>query len=228
MTAGESEEELTSPLPPLAYSACNRGVFRASMRNLFRMLPLSVLLLAVCIAAACRQQQEPPAPAYTPTATVKDLMQGMIDRSADDVWLSVTSVHTEKGVIDTRPQNDEEWLKVRHGALALAEAANLLMIPGRRVARPGEKSETPGVELEPEEMDELIAKDREGWNMRARALHEAALATLKAVDAKDADKVFELGEQIELACEGCHSHYWYPNEKIPELTTDTAPSSTSP
>ena len=192
------------------------------MRNLFPVRLLSVLLLTVCVAAACRQQQqEPPSPVYTPTATVKDLMQGMIDTSADDVWLSVTSVHTEKGVVDTRPQNDEEWLKVRYGALVLAEAANLLIIPGRRVARPGEKSETPGVELEPEEMDELIAKDRAGWNTRAQALREAALATLKAIDARDADKVFELGETIEMACEGCHSHYWYPNEKIPELTPET-------
>jgi cytochrome c556 len=195
------------------------------MRNPFHALLMSMLILAVA-AAACRSQ--PPEPVYTPTATVKDLMQGLIDKSADDVWLSVTTVHSEQGVVETRPQNDEEWLKVRHGALALAEAANLLMIPGRRVARPGEKSETPGVELEPEEMDELIAKDPAGWYMRSQALRSAALATLKAVDAKDADKVFELGEQIEHACEGCHSHYWYPNEKIPELSSDSAPASTSP
>jgi hypothetical protein len=95
------------------------------------------------------------------------------------------------------------------------------MIPGRRVARPGEKSETPGVELEPEEMDALIAKDRSAWNARARALHDAAFATLQAVEAKDSNKVFELGEQIEMACEGCHSAYWYPNEKIPDFPSDT-------
>ena len=37
------------------------------------------------------------------------------------------------------------------------------------------------------------------------------------MDKKDADKVFAIGEHIERACENCHSHYWYPNEKIPEL-----------
>ena len=38
-------------------------------------------------------------------------MQGLIDKSADDVWLSVTTVHSEQGVVETRPRNDEEWLK---------------------------------------------------------------------------------------------------------------------
>ena len=101
----------------------------------------------------------------------------------------------------------------------------MLMIPGRRVARPGEKSETPGVELEPEEMDALIAKDPAAFHKRAADLRTAALEVLDAVDKKDADKVFAIGEHIERACENCHTHYWYPNEKIPPVeitsTTDT-------
>jgi hypothetical protein len=151
---------------------------------------------------------------------VKDLMLSIVDPSADVVWLSVTTVHSEKGIVETKPRNDEEWLKVRHGAIALAEAANLLMMPGRKVAPPGHKSETPGIELEPEEMDVLIAKDRATWNQRAKALHDAATEVLAAVDAKDSDKVFEIGEHIERACENCHTHYWYPNEVIPDTPAE--------
>ena len=44
---------------------------------------------------------------------------------------------------------------------------------------------------------------------------------ITAVDAKDADKVFELGELIEASCENCHRQYWYPNEVIPEFPSDT-------
>jgi cytochrome c556 len=156
-----------------------------------------------------------------PTATIKDLMLSVIDGAADVVWLSVTTVVDEKGMLETKPITDEDWVKVRHGAVTLMEAANLLMIPGRRVARPGEKSETPGVELEPEEMDALIAKDRAAWNARAKALHDVVEQVVQAIDKKDAEKVFELGEQIELACEGCHKQYWYPNEVIPEFPSDT-------
>ena len=48
-------------------------------------------------------------------------------------------------------------------------------------------------------------------------MHDAAVQALGAIDAKDAPKLFELGEAIEMACEHCHSRYWYPNEKIPSF-----------
>jgi cytochrome c2 len=53
--------------------------------------------------------------------------------------------------------------------------------------------------------------------MRARALHEAATKALSAIEAQDADRLFEIGEEIEHACEGCHSAFWYPNEVLPPL-----------
>ena len=183
----------------------------------------AVVLLVFLAAAAAGCQSQPaappaaPTPQYLPTATIKELMLSVIDPSADVVWLSVTAVVDEKGLLETSPKSDEEWVKVRHGAVTLMEAANLLLVPGRRVAKPGEKSETPGVELEPEEMDALIAKDRPAWESRAKALHDVVYTVIQAIDAKDSQKVFELGEQIELACENCHKQYWYPNEVIPEF-----------
>ena len=180
-----------------------------------------LLTVTAALTPACEggsaESEAPAALPFTPTATIKDLMLGLVDTNADVVWLAVTAVHTEQGVEETKPQNEEEWNKVRLGAVALAEASNLLLIPGRRVARPGEKSEAPGVELEPEEMDKLIADNRNEWTRRAVALNEAATAALRAIDARDPEKLFELGEQIELACEGCHTEFWYPNEEIPPV-----------
>ena len=191
-----------------------------SMRNVHWLLLLGAALFFLSLTGACKGQQSEarqpdPQPEYTTTATVKDLMVSIVDPSADVVWNSVTTVLSTKGIKETAPQNDEEWKNVRQGAIRLAEAGNLLMIPGRRVGRPGEKSETPGVELEPQEMDALIAQDRGTWITRAKALHDASAAALDAIDQKDAPKLFEVGEQIERACENCHTHYWYPNEKIP-------------
>jgi len=182
-------------------------------------------LAALCItAAACSKSEPAPAataaadaPQYQPAATVKDLMQSIVDPSADLVWNAVTTVQTAKGTVDKAPQTPEEWLKVRHGAVGLSEGANLLMMPGRHVAQAHEKSDTPGVELEPAEMEVLINKDRAAFNQRAKALHEAGMAAVAAADAKDAQKLFEKALEDERACENCHSHYWYPNEKIPEV-----------
>lgn len=194
----------------------------AIMRRTPLVLCGSVALLAVLIAAGCRRASEAAAPegALPPFATeltIKDLMLNVIDTNADVVWLSVTTVASDKGLVETRPTTDEEWAKVKGAAITLAEAANLLMIPGRKVAPDDHKSEVPGIELEGHEMDALIAKDPQAFYKHARDLYAAAMLAARAADKKDADKVFEVGEAIEHACEGCHRAYWYPNEKIPEL-----------
>jgi hypothetical protein len=194
-----------------------------NMGGVSRGAAAGAVLLVCATAAAChggqRRVSASEALPYAPMATIKDLMQSIVDPSAAAVWLSVTTVLSDKGTVETMPKTDEDWARVRHGAVALTEASNLLMMPGRHVARPGEKSEAPGVELEPSEMEVLIAKDRAGWIERAQALHEAGVEVLQAVDARDPQRIFELGEHIERACENCHTHYWYPNEKIPPVPT---------
>jgi len=158
---------------------------------------------------------------YYASLPVNELMPHVMQYAGDGIWKRQGYIVNATGEHSLFPKNDEEWKKVRQGAIALTEASNLLMMPGRHVAAPGEKSETPGVELEPSEMEELINKDRASWVMRATKLHEAGLAAVQAVDAKDPQKVFEVGEQIEQACENCHRQYWYPNEQIPPVPAST-------
>ena len=104
------------------------------------------LILVVCAAVAagsCQSKQpEPAAPAadqppYTTTATVKDIMLHIVDPAGDMVWDSVATVIDKGGIHETAPKTDEEWFKVRSGLIMLIEGSNLLMIPGRKVARPG-------------------------------------------------------------------------------------------
>jgi hypothetical protein len=192
------------------------------MRRTPLVLYGSVALLLVLVAAGCRRDgaaaaSEAALPPFANDLTIKDLMLNVVDTNADVVWLSVTTVASDKGLVETRPTTDEEWTKVKGAAITLAEAANLLMIPGRKVAPDDHKSEVPGIELEGHEMDALIAKDPQAFYKHARDLYAAAMLAAQAADKKDADKVFEVGEAIEHACEGCHRAYWYPNEKIPEL-----------
>ena len=195
-----------------------------------RIRSLIVVVFAAVAAGSCQSKPAEPAaptadqPPYTTTATVKDIMLHIIDPAGDMVWDAVATTIDKGGIHEIAPKTDEEWFKVRSGLIMMIEGSNLLMIPGRKVARPGEKSETPGVELEPSEMDELIAKDRGAWYQRAKALHDVAQSVLEIVEKKDAQKLFDVGEDIDRACENCHRQYWYPNEKIPDFP-GSAPSS---
>jgi hypothetical protein len=44
-------------------------------------------------------------------------------------------------------------------------------------------------------------------------LQDAAAASLQAVQAKDKDALLQAIDKIDKACENCHLHYWYPNDK---------------
>jgi hypothetical protein len=190
-------------------------------------LALGAALLAGCSSPPA-PPPAPPAPPYKATATMKEIMQFIIDPAADDVWQAVMTVDSTQGTVETVPRSDEDWLKARRGALTLIEASNLLMTPGRKVGHPHDKSEVPGVELEPEEMEANIARDLPEFYKAALRLHDAGIQALAAITAKDAPRLFEVGETIELACEHCHSRYWYPNEKIPAFPDPPAQPRQSP
>ena len=53
-----------------------------------------------------------------------------------------------------------------------------------------------------------------GWTMLGIVWGLAAVGlALKAVAAKDTDALFHSIDSIDKACESCHLHYWYPNDK---------------
>jgi hypothetical protein len=89
------------------------------------------------------------------------------------------------------------------------EASNMLLIPGRHVARPGEKGD-PRVELPPEQIEALINQDRANFTKLASGLYDSVLPVLRAIDKKDKDALLEAGDAIDQACENCHFTYWYP------------------
>jgi len=174
-----------------------------------------LLLLAGCNASQ-PQSQAPSAPEYRTTATVKDIMDALVDPGSDYIWDSVETIVSAKGTEEKAPHTDEDWKQVRNHAIMLLEATNLLQIPGRHVAKPGEKAEDPKVELSPDQIEESINKDRASWIKYAHGLHDATMEAFKAIEAKDTEGLLNAGDGIDNACEKCHLQYWYPNEKRPE------------
>ena len=120
------------------------------------------ILAGLCLAiTACTNGEVPPgSPALARPATIKDIMDSMVDPSGDFLFESVVQIADENGIREIAPQTDEEWEEVRHHALVLLEAPNLLVMDGRKVARSGEKAENPDVELQPEEIQAMIDGDR--------------------------------------------------------------------
>ena len=146
-------------------------------------------------------------------ATIKDIMHSMVDPSGDFVFKSVQQIADEHGIREKAPETDAEWRDVRDHLSVLLDVPNALTTEGRMAARPKDRSKNPQVENEPAEVQQLLDADRPGLIRRARRLHDAAAVALKAVDAKDKDALFRSLNGIDKACESCHLHYWYPNDK---------------
>src|SRR5215813_9998077 len=187
----------------------------------------AVVLSAVCLLAGCsKPAPDPPpppaAPPYHPVATIREVMNSVIDPNVDVVWNAVKTDIDHGKQIEHAPANDEEWAAVRHSALTVAEGANLLMMP-RPVAPPGSGSLSPGIELAPDQVRALIDKSPSGWNQFARALQDSLQPALDAIDKKDKQALFEAGDKIDEVCESCHQVFWYPEPVAPASASASAP-----
>lgn len=180
------------------------------LMRLLLLLSCAAFFSMLAVASQKPEAERTAPPEFTNTATIKDLMVSMIDPSADYLWDSVATTVSPNGLGSREPRTDKEWAAVRRNTIVLLEATNLLMIPGRHVAAPGDNSKNPGVELSPEQIEVLLSKDQESWNKLSRGLYDATLVALKAVDAKDARALLNSGAGIDRACESCHLKYWYP------------------
>ena len=150
---------------------------------------LAITLAALALLGACQGGEQngltgggDSLPPFKPVASVHQLMHDIVYPNAEIVWESVGTIISYEGTEEIFPRNDQEWEAVERSALTLTEAGNLLMIEGR-------------------------AKDTGDWMERARALVDAASVALEAARNKDAAAVFDSGEGIYFACEGCHQQY---------------------
>jgi hypothetical protein len=182
----------------------------------------------VFVIVACNRAQPPAPTPLRPTATIKDIMDSMVDPSADALWESVATIVSAAGIEERQPRTDEDWANVHRKAIELVEATNLLLMEGRHVAKPNEKSENPEVELQPEEIEKIIASDRAAFVNFAHGLYDAAMPALRATETRNAQALLDAGEAIDNACENCHLKYWYPLSKQAEKAKEGAASPRKP
>ncbi len=144
------------------------------------MLRNTALAVAALVACGCRAAPKPVP--YNPVADVKQLMQAITDPAADVVWGAVGTIEDEKGTVEIAPKNDLEWAAVRNAAYVLTESGNLLMMGSR-------------------------PKDSGEWMRHCLELVEAGTRAIKAAEAKDKDKLFEVGGDLYMICSNCHEKY---------------------
>lgn len=145
--------------------------------------------------------------------TIRDVMNTLIDPNADVIWEAVGfEASLENGIVESKPESDEEWDALRKNVIAMVEGANSLMIPGRRVAPPGSTTEFPDAEFEPFEVEEKLQEDRISWVGFAQAFQVSTLEVLAAIDARDLEAYTTAGGEVDDACTACHQQYWYRPE----------------
>ena len=142
----------------------------------------AIVAAAALLAGSCGG--EPPAgPPFRTDNTVQMLMANMLDPAADLLWDAVGTILDETGETYWEPETEEDWLQVRLGAVALAEASNLLIMEGR-------------------------ARDQDQWIRLSQDMADAAMLAFDAAAAQDPDRIFDLGEVVYETCNNCHTLYW--------------------
>ena len=139
-------------------------------------------LMGVVLCAggsSCARQPDPPP--FRTAATIEQIMEGPIVHAAEVYWDSVSTVVDKDGIHENFPQNDEEWEAVWAAGISIAESGNLLMIADR-------------------------ARDEE-WVRLSAALADTGMEAAQAAEAKNPDKVLEMGEKVYNVCTECHMKY---------------------
>jgi hypothetical protein len=146
--------------------------------------------------------------------SVKELMHDMIDPIADNIFDAVSTVTTPKGTVEKLPKTDDDWDKLRIGAVTMVEGANLLRI-ARPFAPADAKDDSAGpdaTELSTAEITAKRQRDPVEWNARVEALRNVGLQVLDIIKKKDTKELWDASDNLDTACENCHKSFWYPKE----------------
>jgi len=135
----------------------------------------AALLLAACQPKADQTQYA--------GLDMQELMVHVVDPAAFAFWRGSGYDITEEGERDLSPTTPEGWKVVEDGAATVAEAGNLLILPGR--------AREPAAE----------------WNKYAKAMQDRALEAKAAAERQDKEALFQTGAALYQTCVACHEKY---------------------
>ena len=170
---------------------------------------VGLLILAITLSAFLvdRSHAQAPAPARPPAAAgarapqlaanLGQLMKGILYPSSNVIFAAQS-----ENPADVPPAKDPstatnplassygKWEAVENSALALAEAANLLTLPGRKCANGRD-----------------VPIGNADWPKLVEGLRDAAAKAYKAAQAKSQDGILDAADTMTTACANCHEKY---------------------
>lgn len=165
----------------------------------------ATMMVAACGGQAPSESAAPaaaPAPAaaaptYTPHGSLAEVMRAIPFPASNTIFDAQTRDPGAPQKETARETTTEKfaslyggWQQVELSAIALMEAANLSMIPGRLC-----------------ENGRPVPLDRADYQKGIAGLIEAGQVTLKAAKAKNQDQVIEAAGTVAEACAACHEIY---------------------
>ena len=168
-----------------------------------RMRSAGMIIVAVLCAGSAQAQTPTPAPpqasspASPPAANLNQLMRSLFFPHSNVVFftqrydpVAVKSASEPSASTDPLTGVFGGWEAVENAALTLADAADLLMTPGRKCSNG---------------RDVPIANA--DWAQMVKGLRDAGMFAYKAALTKDMDRMLGASEVLAASCSACHNKY---------------------
>ena len=155
------------------------------------------LLVGTAISAFLVDRAEPQSPAPRVPANLAQLMKGTLYPASnvmfwaqDENPADVPRAKDPNMATDPLMSSYGRWEAVENSALAIAEVADLLSVPGRKCAN--------GLD---------VPVKNEDWAKFVQELREAGMTAYAAAQSKNQDRMIEAAEVMTKACANCHRKY---------------------
>jgi hypothetical protein len=166
-----------------------------SQRKHRTLLILSMLLAACGLSTLAQTQTREAAPQLH--ADMNQLMRGVLYPAANVVFSAQADNPGDVKIVNDPSMSTDPltstfggWQAVENAALALAESANLVSLPGRKCSN--------GV---------LAPTKDPTWVAFVQDVRDASMKSYTAAVAKDQDKMIETAEKLSDSCAGCHRKF---------------------
>ena len=169
------------------------------MQNRFMSGPVTAAVSAALCAGFLMAQSAPrasPQPA-APAANLNQLMRSLFFPHSNVVFftqrydpMDVKRASEPSGSTDPLTGVFGGWEAVENSALTMADAADLLMTPGRKCANGRD-----------------VPLANADWAQLVTGLREASMVAYKAALTKDRDKMLQASDVLATSCSNCHNKY---------------------